>query len=259
MAKAEIVKGEKKLQARAEQLDREIRSEWQATKHSLSNMGKMFNQMEHGNLWQHLKRSYRTFWHYVVDVTGEEMARGKLFQVMRVHGLTEGENAIPAEEVDKMGVTRAYELTKLEPKHRTPDVVKRVAAASIPKAKEIVQERINAELPEKDRKEPLILFSRNLPMSVVTELEELELDAMGMEGIRDGDFTTSQRVKAWTWFILMLRQQFAEELAEGHKYRLAMEHKEANRAEKAKPSKKHAAAEDEEDAPPDQVAEAVVH
>ena len=54
-------------------------------------------------------------------------------------------------------------------------------------------------------------------------MEEIELDGQYMEGIRDGDSSVSLRGKFWHYVCVNFRESHKAELAEGRKYREALE------------------------------------
>lgn len=80
---------------RGRQLDREIRSVAADAHKSFMKLGQLIAQMRERRLWTHLvdregKQKYRSLEHYLMSVVAP-MARGRYFQIIAAHSLTEGE------------------------------------------------------------------------------------------------------------------------------------------------------------------------
>src|SRR5438128_6759713 len=121
--KREVLPAKKqKLVARAKQLDQEIRREVGSLDRSMTKLAGMLAKMRAEHLWQYL-RGFRKFEDYAQHVLGK-MARSKVFNLVAIHGLTEGPDPIPAEMVERLGRKTAVELARLSPEERTPDMVK---------------------------------------------------------------------------------------------------------------------------------------
>jgi hypothetical protein len=253
VTKANQVKGEvvipteiKKRAIEAQQLDREIRSQWKSAEQSITKVAKLLNKMRESQFWQHLSgRHYRSFHEYVESVTGAELSRSRMFELLAAHGLTEGENPVPAKDVDKLGIKKAAQLARLEPNQRTAEIVRKAVNSSLREVTRAVEEKINETLLPEEQCEPTILFARNYPATVVARFEDLEERAIWMEGIRDGDTALSLRAKFMVALVANFEANFAEELKEADKYGEAMEVK------RGKARIAESATEDDEDGPPE--------
>jgi len=138
--KAEVVAAKSaRLEAEAQQLDLDIRRELECVTKSLTSLAAMLARMRDERLWQFLP-GFRRFEDYVRHVLGD-VARGKIFELLAIHELTEGRNSIPAEVVERMGFKKAAELARLEPQDRTPDLVKAALVDTVPRIRQKVQEK----------------------------------------------------------------------------------------------------------------------
>jgi hypothetical protein len=217
--KAELAK----LETRANALDQKLRKRWSEGVTAFLDSAKMLKQMHDEQLHRYVfkpnsRKHFEAFDEYVDDVT-HGMARGKVFELLGIGKLLEGPHALPEEEVAKMPQKSAYELSRLEPQHRTPEIIKAAQEEPVEKVKQRVQEKINMHLPPEDRKEILVLFAINLPPEVRDAIEELLEEMIWMEGIRDGDKSVSLRAKAFMALVANFRANFAVELAEAVHYR----------------------------------------
>lgn len=224
-------KDKRELVARAKYLHEEIQREYSVVQRSLTKLASLLGKMRQYHLWQYIedpmhKRGFTRFEAYIESVLGPAMGRTKVYDLLAISELTEGPNPISPESIERMGRIKAAEISRLEAAQRTPEMVKSAIEDPVPVFRRRVQEKINQTLPEEERREPLILFSRNLLPETVALIEEVEEDGQFMEGIRDGDTSVSLRNKlhhaVWTFFAAA----HAEEIAEGRKYRLALETKE---------------------------------
>jgi hypothetical protein len=215
---------ELKKMAEAGQLHQQIVTEWALVNKSITRVAASLKRMRDSGLWKYLHaRRYQSFHEYVKSVTGAELGQSRMYELLAAHGLTEGENSIPPETVNEMGIKKAAQLARLEPQQRTPDVVKKVVEAPLFEAKRIVQETINSSLPREQRREPLVLLSRNVLPQTLELIEETERDGIYMEGIRDGDFGVTLRAKLWHAIFVSFNENHRPDLDEGRKYRLALE------------------------------------
>jgi hypothetical protein len=227
-------------------LDRQIRVAVTAMRRSLTELGRLLARMKESELWKHLPGRYRGWEDYARAVMGPR-AHSSLYEVLAAHSLTLGVNQIPPGTVDKMGIKRAAQVARLKPEDRTPAVINNALNGSLPRVKHMVQEIINMDLPEEDRREPTVLFSRNLPAATADLMEEIELDGQFMEGMRDGDTSVSLRGKFWYYVMVNFRESHKAELTEGRKFRLALE----TRNDKARKGEAGQASDVEDDGPPD--------
>ena len=222
--KREVLPAKKQtLVARSKQLDREIRREVGSLDRSMTKLAGMLAKMRAEHLWQYL-RGFHKFEDYAQHVLGK-MARSKVFNLVAIHGLTEGPNPIPAEMVERIGHKKAVELARLSPEERTPDMVKSAMEDALPVVRRRVQEKLNESLPPEQRKEPVMLFARNYPPEVIEAFEELEADGVYMEGIRDGDASLTLRAKFMFAMVCFFREAHEAELEEAREYRSAMQSK----------------------------------
>jgi hypothetical protein len=215
------------LQHEARELDEEIRGIIRQTKHSFVRLGQAIATMRDKRLWWHLldsrgNRKYDTLQGYVISVMGP-MARGKYFQIVAAHTLTEGENAIAPKVVEQMGIVKAAQIARLSPKDRDPEIIQSALKDTVPIVKLKVQAKLNASLPPDEHLEPTATFVISLPLSTLQALEELIEVGIWMEGIRDSDRTQSMRQKFLGAMIVATREYYSVELAEALDYKLARE------------------------------------
>jgi hypothetical protein len=214
--------------ASANRLDVEIRREWQKSQTSLLKVSGMLATMRNEKLWIELinpetKDAYKRFSDYVCEVTGNKIAHTKLYELLAIYGLTQGEDALDPKDVDEMGAKNAAEIARLDPKDRTPEVVESAKKESTRKLKKLVQEKLNEKLDPEDRKEPTFMLGRNLDEPTIELIEQIEQDGIWIEAVRNGDNSVSQLVKLWNYVWSMFVLDHQEEIAEGQKYREAME------------------------------------
>jgi hypothetical protein len=217
------------LAEQAQQLDQQIRAAVKAMHRSLTELGALLAIMKDSELWKYLPGRYGGWEDYARTIIGSR-ARSTLYEVLAAHSLTKGVHAISPRVVNQMGIKRAAQIARLKPMQRTPAVIEIAVNSSLPKVKAVVQEVLNLDLPEEDRREATVLFSRNLPAATANLMEEIELDGQYMEGIRDGDSSVSLRGKLWHYVCVNFRESHKAELAEGRKYREAMEARKENAA-----------------------------
>lgn len=217
----------KALTTQAQKLDREIRLEAEATRRSIVTLGEKIAQMRDSKLWRYLldrngKPKYTSLEQYAQSVLGP-MASSRYFEIVAAHSLTQGENSIPKETVDKLGVKKAAELARLAPGQRTAELVAKATVTPVSKVRRMVQEKLNEHLPSVEQREVLVPFTRMLMPETVELFEEIEEDGIWLEGNRDGDRSVSLRAKLYHAIAVFFLEAHAEELAEGRKFRLAHE------------------------------------
>lgn len=149
------------------------------------------------------------------------LSRSTVYEIVAAHSLTQGSNGLPAETINRLGVKRAYQLSRLEPNQRTPELVQEALKAPVARVRGMVQHKINETAPPEEQREPLILFARNYPASVIARFEELEERAVWLEGIMDGDRTLPLRAKVMVAMCANFEANYAEELLEADKRRVA--------------------------------------
>ena len=200
----------------AKQLDQKIRVAVKTMNHSLTELGKLLVMMKQSELWRNLPERYRGWEDYAQTIIGSR-ARSTLYEILAAHSLTGGVHAIQSRLVNQMGIKRAAQIARLKPIQRTPAVIEIAVNGSLSKVKAVVQEVLNQDLPEEDRRETTVLFSRNLPAATANLMEEIELDGQFMEGIRDGDSSVSLRGKFWHYVCVHFREKVRSPLGrKGH-------------------------------------------
>jgi hypothetical protein len=212
----------KKNQLEFKKLDGEIVESWSGAKLALTRTAKLLARMHETKLWTFSPKKFARFEDYVCYRVGD-MAHGKIFDLLNIHTLTEGENPISAESVEKMGIKKATQVARLEPQHRTPEIIKSALTDSVDVVKRKVQEVINLNVPEEDRKEFLEEFTRNLMPATIALIEEIEMDGIYMKGIADGDPRVTLRAKLWHAIVVNFKQNYLEELNEGAQLRVKKE------------------------------------
>src|SRR6266446_5314024 len=118
----EVATNDTKLDLEAHELDQQIRGVARGARESVIRLAQLVEKMRDQHLWRHLvdsegKQKYRSLEAYVMSVIGP-MARGKYFQIVAAHTLTEGENAIAPKIVEQMGIVKAAQIARLSPKDR---------------------------------------------------------------------------------------------------------------------------------------------
>jgi hypothetical protein len=110
----------------ANRLDVEIRREWKNSESSMVKVAGMLATMRNEKLWLELvnvetKEPYKRFSEYVCDVTGNKIAHTKLYDMLSIWGLTQGDDALDPKDVAEMGTKNAAEIARLDAEDRTPD------------------------------------------------------------------------------------------------------------------------------------------
>src|SRR6266436_577951 len=139
----ELELSNERLQQEARELDEEIRGIIRETRQSFLRLGQSIVKMRDKQLWPHLldpqaNRKYDSLEAYVMSVMGP-MARGKYFQIVAAHTLTEGENAIAPKVVEQMGIVKAAQIARLSPKDRDPDIIESALNDTVPIVKQKVE------------------------------------------------------------------------------------------------------------------------
>jgi hypothetical protein len=214
--------GHEVLTVQAKLLDGQIRAAVTAVHYSLTELGRLLTQMRQLALWQYLPDSYRGWEHYVQEVIGSR-AHSSLYEIVAAHTLTQGACAVPPAVVNRMGVKRAAQVARLEPQHRTPEIVQAAMTESVVAVRNRVQAKLNESLPADEQKPATAMFAINLPLETIDDLEELLEIMVHMEGVRDGDTTLSMRQKSFHTMIWATKQFLAEELAEALQLKRAKE------------------------------------
>jgi hypothetical protein len=140
------------------------------------------------------------------------MANSTVWVMMRIHELTEGTNAILPHEVDEMPQQNAYELTKLKPAQRTPEIVRKAKQTPIKKFQVQIQEIKNASLPPEKRKPVLVEVYEKWPPEVAEMFEETVSDFSLLPVVRDGDRDMAIRHKAIAAILISARTHACDDI-----------------------------------------------
>jgi hypothetical protein len=197
-------------------LDQQLREQWKRMKQLARVVGGLFKEIRDRGLHKYVrkpgsKKGYQRFEKYVSDVTGG-VANSTVWVMMRIHDLTEGPNPVPGHEVDEMPQQNAYELTKLEPRKRTAEIVQRAKRTPIKKFQAEIQEIKNATLPPEKRKPVLIEVYEKWPLQIVEMFEETVSDFSLLPVVRDGDRDIAIRHKAIAAILISARTHAADEI-----------------------------------------------
>ena len=208
-------------------LDKQLRTQWteiktaeRALRKASIPFGKTCEKMRAMEAHRYIpqpgsRKTYMSFEEYIHGVTGGEVSKSTLYIAIACYKLTEGPNALAAEDVAEMPAANAYELyTKLKPEYRTADIVE--AAKKTPKrcfsAK--IQAKLNEYLPSEQQRIPRIDFFRRLHHTVANKLEETIERFTHLPVVRDGDPDLTLQEKA-IYAICLAAEQFAvEQLAQ---------------------------------------------
>jgi hypothetical protein len=208
--------GLKGLAEEAVQLDRSIRVKAKTLRRDCAELGALLARMR--DLWRYLPgKKFRSFEEYATAALGESMSHGRAYALISAHMLTEGPYAIPAKEVQLMGIKRAVEVARLSPQQRTPEIVQAAVTEPVMAVRNKVQAMLNQELPKDEQKPMLKLLAINLPEEHVTQFEQLMEVGVWMEGIRDGDNTQTMRAKVFHAMLVSFEEYYAPELCEALK------------------------------------------
>jgi hypothetical protein len=196
--------------------DKELREQWGKMRKQARVVGGLFKEIRDRGLHKYVrkpgsKKGYQRFEEYVSDVTGG-VANSTVWVMMRIHSLTEGPNPVPGHEVDEMPQQNAYELTKLEPKKRTVEIVQMAKRTPIKKFQAEIQEIKNATLPAEKRKPVLVEVYEKWPPQIVEMFEETVSDFCLLPVVRDGDRDIAIRHKAIAAILISARTHAADEI-----------------------------------------------
>jgi hypothetical protein len=209
-------------QARARDLDQQIRAKRKEVDPPLIELGRLMARMRESELWKYLPIRYHGWEDYFNDVMGPR-SRSTIHEIAAAFSLTEGSNPIPPEDVIRMGRKKAAQIARLKPEQRTPEIREMAKTEPVMVVRNRVQAVLNQELPADEQKPMLKLLAINLPEELVLQFEELMEDGIWMVGIRDGDDTQTMRAKVFGTMLISFQEYMAPELAEGMKHRKAKE------------------------------------
>ena len=206
--------GQQKLAQQAKQIDHRIRAAVKTLRKSFMELGALLARMKDRHLWQYLPgKKFRSFEEYATAALGESISRSRVYELVTTHMLTEGENPIPGQEVERMGIKRAAEVAKLRPEQRTLEIREMAKTEPVVVVRNKVQAVLNQELPKDEQKPMLKLVAINVPEAYAAEFEEDMEVGTYMEGIRDGDSTQSMRSKVFHAMLIAFREYYAQELS----------------------------------------------
>ena len=221
-AKHEIVlKNELALQAKANQAFEQAMHASQEAEKGFSELARRVAELRDNDLWKHItNRSGTPRFHRWTEVAkclfGGKSDR-KYYELIDCHSLTQGDAAIPAEEVQQYGIKRAVEVARLKPEQRTTEIREMAKTERVMVVRNRVQQILNQDLPKDEQKPMLKLLAINLPEEMVAEFEEL-MEVLGYtDGARDGDTTQAIRVKAFNLLLIAGREYWSMELAQAMK------------------------------------------
>jgi hypothetical protein len=206
--------GQQNLAQQAKQIDQRIRAAVKTLRKSCTELGALLARMKDRHLWQYLPgKKFRSFEEYATAAMGQAISRSRGYELVTAYMLTTGENPIPAQEVEQMGIKRAVEVARLRPKQRTPEIREMAKTEPVMVVRNKVQAILNADLPKDEQKPTLKLLAINLPEEYVTDFEEL-IELLGhTDGARDGDSTQAIRAKAFKLMLIGASEYWAQELA----------------------------------------------
>ena len=184
-------------------------------------------KMKQGNLWAGVSdkdhpEGFNDWTAYRQFVLGD-MGKTRLYELIAIHELTQGDKPIAPSIIKRMGIKRAYEFSRVEPEKRSPQLITLAQSAPLAEVKEAVQSLINEDLPKDRQKEHTVAFVRMLPPSLIAKYEELEEDGIWLEGIRDHDPSMTSKQKFFAALLANFRATHLEELQEAKDFRLAHE------------------------------------
>jgi hypothetical protein len=147
-----------------------------------------------------------------------KLSDASLYDYVSAHSLTQGEHALSESTVNKLGIKKAAQLSRLPPELRM-ELLPSAQNASVASVKRSVDSILDEGKPKDEKKERLLPISRSLPQQTIDLIEEIEHDGIWMEGIRDGDKTLSLKAKLWHAIFLNFKANFQAELDAGAIYR----------------------------------------
>jgi len=200
----------------AASLDKELRERWGMWNRQARVIGSLFKRIRDKGLHRFIAKSgsrkgFQRFEEYASYVTGG-MANSTVWVMMRIHGLTEGDNAIAPGDVDQMPQQNAYELSKLDPEQRTKDVIRKAKQTPIKQFQAEVLHLRNANLQPEDQKPILVEFHDRWPPEVLSMFEEAVSDFSLLPVARDGDRHMSIRHKAIAAILVSARIHACDEI-----------------------------------------------
>ena len=203
---------------KATALDAELREQWARMKKLARVVGGLFKEIRENQLHKFIRRPgsrrrFCSFEEYAKEVTGG-IASSTVWMFMRIHSLTEGPHPVLARDVDEMPQQNAYELSKIPPEQRSPEIVERAKKTPIKKFQAEIQEIKNQSLPPEQRKPILVDFHEKWPPEILEMFEETVADFALLPVVRDGDLNISIRHKAIATILISARSHVQDEIEE---------------------------------------------
>jgi hypothetical protein len=216
-----------RTKAKAMALHAEIVADVETTEGNFIRLAGKLAKMKTNNWWAAVtdedhKGGFNDWDAYKTTVLGT-MGQTKMYELLGVHELTQGDKPVAKSTIKQMGIKRAYQVSRLEPAKRTADVITLAQTGTLTEVKAKVQELINDDLPEDRKKEHTIAFVRILPPSIISRYEMLEHDGVWLEGIRDHDPTLTAKQKLFLALIVNFEATHKEQLKEAAELREATE------------------------------------
>lgn len=114
------------LQATANRAFQQATQASQEAKKGLSDLARHVAELRDNDLWKHItngngKPRFRRWTEVAKCLYGGKSDRS-YYELIEYHSLTQGDAAIPAEEVRRYGIKRAVEVARLKPEQRTPEI-----------------------------------------------------------------------------------------------------------------------------------------
>lgn len=226
LAPADLVEKAQGLDTEARRLWAEMDSHLTAAEIISIPFGKCCTEMRDLELHRYVRKGsgrkgYPEFTDWIQSVTKGKFSKSSLYMAMGLHKLTEGPNAIPAEEVVQMPKENAYRLSTLEPEQRTPELVEAAKKTTKEKFPTRVQESLNTGKAEKDQVTIRKTFHRELAIQVFDMLEDTIEEFTLLEVVRDGDMTLTLQEKAIAAMVTSARTHCSDLLTEARRKREA--------------------------------------
>ena len=214
---------DEKLVSKARHLDGKIRLAVASSKQSFVNLAGLLAEMKVGKLWAVLAdkdrpNGFRDFDDYGRAILGT-FGKSRFYELLAINELVRGEHALSQVDVEVMGLKRGYELSRLEPEQRTPELVEVAMSQPLAIVRQRVQEVLNADLPKDRQKEPTATFVKVLTPEIIGRYEALEERAVWMKGICDHDPVLTAKQKLFLAMIISFETTHLEELEEADRRR----------------------------------------
>lgn len=189
------------LAKKAAEADRLFTSSWQALKEDTRDFGRACDLIETEGLFRFIpktkKKCFTSFDDYVQARTSGECSRTFIFDAVRIHKLTIGQNGVPPEVADTIPKKNLLQLARVKPEKRTPELVEKAQKQNTRRFVETVQEVRNQDLPEEKRRTPMVHWHAKVHPRVAEAMDELLEDFKLLTGVvRDGDYDMDLDSKA---------------------------------------------------------------